>query len=180
MLECIHAISPRRLIPRLDDRNRHRLVAEARMRARAVARNRADKSRSNRMGISPELEVDHLLSAVSHRRFAMRRLALGSLSDGRLQLWCTDVDQQSLYTCWKEYSPLDPVDAGWTPWRPFAGPPSTETYEGISDIAALQGPDGRLTLWYVSGGAIFICRKSTVDPNSHGRDWNTIWATCTC
>jgi hypothetical protein len=102
----------------------------------------------------------------------MRRLAVGSLSNGELQLWCTDVNQQSLYTCWKEYSPSDPVGTSWTPWQPFPVPSLPAAYGGISDIAALQGPDGRLTLWCVIGPAIFICRKSTLDPASPWTDWS--------
>src|ERR1700733_5779783 len=61
--------------------------------------------------------------------------------------WSTSIDQNALYTCFKEYS-TDPIDAPWTPWEPFDVP--SNTVGPNSDISALKLPDGRLQLWYVS------------------------------
>ncbi len=103
----------------------------------------------------------------------MRRLALGSLSDGQLQLWSTSTDQTTLYTCWKEFDPSDPVEAGWTPWVQF-NPllPSAFDLQSISDIAALQLPDGRLQLYLASMGMIFTSRKATIDKLAQWTDWS--------
>lgn len=91
-----------------------------------------------------------------------RILAVGPLSDGRLQLFIIELDNSQIWTTWKQTT--DP-NAHWTSLSRFPTP--QEVY--AQWLAAGPLSDGRLQLFIADGsggGPIWTAWKQTTDPNS--------------
>jgi len=92
-------------------------------------------------------------------------LAVARLSDGRLQVWGTDPDD-NLLSRWKTTTS---PDAPWTAWSAFPTPPGG----GVLSIAGGQLEDGRIQLFAQSGdGSRWSCWKQTTNANSAWTEWS--------
>ena len=89
-------------------------------------------------------------------------LAVGTLPDGRLQLFV--VSQGQLLTAWKQTP--DP-NAGWTPLAGFSPRPSGS----ITDVTVGRLPDGRLQLFSNGSNGLTTSWKRSADPNSDWTGW---------
>ena len=91
-----------------------------------------------------------------------RILALGPLSDGRLQLFIIELDNSQIWTTWKQTT--EP-DAHWTPLSPFPTP--QQLYPQWLATGPLS--DGRLQLFITDGsgnGPIWTTWKQSTDSHS--------------
>ncbi|MBX3668688.1 MAG: hypothetical protein KF778_09835 [Rhodocyclaceae bacterium] len=97
----------------------------------------------------------------------MSRIAVGRLSDGRLEFWSTTA-QGGLFTSWKLTT--DP-NADWSGWTDFLA--EVGALPGaVTAVAVAPHPDGRLELWAATAqGRLFSTWKLTTDPNADWAPW---------
>jgi hypothetical protein len=98
---------------------------------------------------------------------AVRQVAMGRLSDGRIEAWAVTVDGR-LFSTWKLTT--DP-NADWEPWFNFlVGPHALPAPAAHVTMASLS--DGRLTAWVVmESGGVFITSKVSTDPDADWSPW---------
>jgi hypothetical protein len=103
---------------------------------------------------------------------AAEQVAMGRLSDGRLESWVVTANG-GLFTTWKTNT--DP-NADWAPWADFlaeVGP----VPGGVLQVMAASLPDGRIELWAVTrNGGLFTTWKVNTDPNSNWAPWTDFLA----
>jgi hypothetical protein len=88
-------------------------------------------------------------------------ICVGSLSDGRMQLFATNA-QGATISCWK--TTTNP-SAAWTAWSAFDGTP-------LKFVAAGDLEDGRIQLFGIEPNGQIVSRwKQTADPNSAWTAW---------
>jgi hypothetical protein len=98
-------------------------------------------------------------------------IAVGQLSDGRMQAFATSSDNR-LLTTWKTSCQPNSPWAAWQAFSPDPGPVNGQGGVGGHMLAAEQLPDSRLQLWFVdftgvSGeGRLKTSWKTSCDPRS--------------
>ena len=91
---------------------------------------------------------------------AVRRVAVGSLPDGRLELWAID-PAGGLFTTWKVSAA---PNAGWAPWSDFLAEVGSLP-NGVQQAAVAPLPGGRLELWAIDpAGGLFTTWKVEYRP----------------
>ena len=97
----------------------------------------------------------------------MSRIAVGRLSDGRLEFWSTTA-QGGLFTTWKLTTDPNADWAGWTDFLAEVG----ALPGAVTAVAVAPLPDGRLELWAATAqGGLFSTWKLTTDPNADWAPW---------
>jgi hypothetical protein len=100
------------------------------------------------------------LSAVISIQNAYANTAVGTLPDGRLQVFMTGSDG-TVYSRWKITT--DP-NSPWTNWSPFG--------DSGKNISVAPLPDGRLQVFLTHFDGTVVTRwKQTTDPNSGWTPW---------
>lgn len=102
----------------------------------------------------------------------VNRVAVAPLSDGRLELWVTDMNG-SLWTTWK----VDPSPgANWAPWSDFLAEVGSLP-AGVKQIAVAPLSDGGLELWAVdANGKLWTTWKVDPSPNANWAPWTDFLA----
>jgi hypothetical protein len=96
-----------------------------------------------------------------------RQIALGRLSDGRLESFVV-TQEGGVFTTWQVGA--DP-NAEWAPWADFLAEAGAVA-GGVRQVAVAPLPDGRLELWAVTqSGGILSSWKETPDPNANWAQW---------